>query len=185
MMHWKLHCTCLLCVLKDSVAMTFALHIIVAYSQSALKRLQSARGPACRFTQEELLAIDLEGRCVITDHEAFILFNLYGPAITSEENAADRFAYKMRLYEVRGSLTSTVSFDLLNHIDSFCCNVHAAVACSAQDSTPDSADRLACHGVKLRMHDTSQATALTSHFRVPGLIADHTAAGTQKKACVC
>ncbi|KAL0047212.1 hypothetical protein WJX82_009612 [Trebouxia sp. C0006] len=52
-----------------------------------------------RFTQEELLAIDLEGRCVITDHEAFILFNLYGPAITSEENAAERFAYKMRLYQ--------------------------------------------------------------------------------------
>lgn len=53
-----------------------------------------------RFTQEELLAIDLEGRCVITDHEAFILFNLYGPAITSEENAAERFAYKMQLYQV-------------------------------------------------------------------------------------
>lgn len=52
-----------------------------------------------RFTQEELLAIDLEGRCVITDHEAFVLFNLYGPAITSEENAAERFAYKMQLYQ--------------------------------------------------------------------------------------
>ena len=54
----------------------------------------------CRFTQQELLAIDLEGRCVITDHGAFILFNLYGPAITSEENAAERFAYKLRLYQV-------------------------------------------------------------------------------------
>lgn len=53
-----------------------------------------------RFTQEELLAIDLEGRCVITDHEAFILFNLYGPAITSEDNAAERLAYKMQLYQV-------------------------------------------------------------------------------------
>lgn len=58
----------------------------------------------CRFTQEELLAIDLEGRCVITDHEAFILFNLYGPAITSEESAADRFAYKMQLYQVNSCL---------------------------------------------------------------------------------
>ena len=37
---------------------------------------------------------------MITDHGAFILFNLYGPAITSEENAAERFAYKMRLYQV-------------------------------------------------------------------------------------
>ncbi len=60
----------------------------------------SVHDAACRFTQEELLAIDLEGRCVITDHEAFILFNLYGPAITSEENAAERLAYKMRLYQV-------------------------------------------------------------------------------------
>ena len=57
-----------------------------------------------RLTQEELLAIDLEGRCVITDHETFILFNLYGPAITSEESAADRFAYKMQLYQVSSCL---------------------------------------------------------------------------------
>jgi hypothetical protein len=60
----------------------------------------SVHDAAYRFTQEELLAIDLEGRCVVTDHEAFILFNLYGPAITSEENAAERFAYKMQLYQV-------------------------------------------------------------------------------------
>ena len=59
----------------------------------------------CRFTQDELLAIDLEGRCVITDHGAFILFNLYGPAITSEESAEERFAYKLRLYQVRLLIT--------------------------------------------------------------------------------
>ena len=58
---------------------------------------------------------------MITDHEAFILFNLYGPAITSEENAADRFAYKLRLYEVRGSLASLVNLDRLSHVESFCC----------------------------------------------------------------
>ena len=54
-----------------------------------------------RFTQDELLAIDLEGRCVITDHGHFILFNLYGPAITNEESAEERFAYKLRLYKVQ------------------------------------------------------------------------------------
>lgn len=54
-----------------------------------------------RFTQDELLAIDLEGRCVITDHGQFILFNLYGPAITNEESAEERFAYKLRLYKVQ------------------------------------------------------------------------------------
>ena len=36
----------------------------------------------------------------MTDHQAFILFNLYGPAISSEENAADRFAYKLQFYKV-------------------------------------------------------------------------------------
>lgn len=57
-------------------------------------------GCGCRFSQDELLAIDLEGRCVITDHGHFILFNLYGPAITNEESAEERFAYKLRLYKV-------------------------------------------------------------------------------------
>lgn len=93
----------------------------VVNSRPVLNCLQSAHGSACRFTQEELLAIDLEGRCVITDHEAFILFNLYGPAITSEENAADRFAYKLRLYEVRGSLTSLMKLDRVSHMASFYC----------------------------------------------------------------
>lgn len=92
----------------------------IVYSRTILSCLETAHDPACRFTQEELLAIDLEGRCVITDHETFILFNLYGPAITSEENAADRFAYKLRLYEVRGSMASVVNLDLLGHMDSIC-----------------------------------------------------------------
>lgn len=77
---------CITLILSCAVTKTYSL-----YTNSVIYH---------RFTQEELLAIDLEGRCVITDHESFILFNLYGPAITSEENAADRFAYKMRLYQV-------------------------------------------------------------------------------------
>ena len=63
--------------------------------------------PCSRFTQEELLAIDLEGRCVITDHGQFILFNLYGPAITNEESAEERFAYKLRLYKVSQACSLT------------------------------------------------------------------------------
>ena len=43
--------------------------------------------------------IDNQGRCVITDHGAFVLFNIYGPAVTSELN--ERFAFKMRFYQVR------------------------------------------------------------------------------------
>lgn len=49
---------------------------------------------------EELQELDREGRCVVTDHGAFVLFNLYGPAITSsdDEQAAARFAFKLRFY---------------------------------------------------------------------------------------
>lgn len=43
--------------------------------------------------------IDNQGRCVITDHGAFVLFNCYGPAVTNITN--DRFAFKMQFYEVR------------------------------------------------------------------------------------
>lgn len=42
--------------------------------------------------------IDSQGRCVITDHGAFVLFNCYGPAVTNITN--DRFAFKMQFYEV-------------------------------------------------------------------------------------
>ena len=42
--------------------------------------------------------IDSQGRCVITDHGAFVLFNIYGPAVTSE--LSERFAFKMRFYQV-------------------------------------------------------------------------------------
>ncbi len=44
--------------------------------------------------------MDSEGRVVVTDHGAFVLFNVYGPAITSEESAEERFAFKLRFYEV-------------------------------------------------------------------------------------
>lgn len=69
------------------------------FTRAAQSSSNVVYGP-CRFTQDELLAIDLEGRCVITDHGQFILFNLYGPAITNEESAEERFAYKLRLYKV-------------------------------------------------------------------------------------
>ena len=42
--------------------------------------------------------IDRQGRCVITDHGASVLFNTYGPAVTNE--LSERFAFKMRFYQV-------------------------------------------------------------------------------------
>lgn len=54
----------------------------------------------CRQSREELEHIDSEGRCVVTDHSHFVLFNVYGPAISNEENAAERFAFKLAFYRV-------------------------------------------------------------------------------------
>ena len=48
--------------------------------------------------REELEMIDNQGRCVITDHGAFCLFNVYGPAVTNK--LSERFAFKMRFYQV-------------------------------------------------------------------------------------
>ena len=53
---------------------------------------------ACRYRREDLEIIDNQGRCVISDHGAFVLFNCYGPAVTNI--TSDRFAFKMQYYEV-------------------------------------------------------------------------------------
>lgn len=52
------------------------------------------------FSSQELANLDAEGRVVVTDHGSFVLFNVYGPAITSEdaEQAQARMAFKMRFY---------------------------------------------------------------------------------------
>ncbi|KAK9901314.1 hypothetical protein WJX75_005948 [Coccomyxa subellipsoidea] len=51
------------------------------------------------FSQEELERLDSEGRVVMTDHGAFVLVNVYGPAISTEESAEERYAFKLRFYE--------------------------------------------------------------------------------------
>ena len=35
-----------------------------------------------------------------TDHNCFVVFNLYVPVITTEDKAAERYAFKLRLLEV-------------------------------------------------------------------------------------
>lgn len=37
----------------------------------------------------------------MTDHGAFVLVNVYGPAISTEESAEERYAFKLRFYEVQ------------------------------------------------------------------------------------
>ncbi len=52
------------------------------------------------YTWADLERLDSEGRCVMTDHGAFVLFNVYGPAMSSSESAEERMAYKLQFYEV-------------------------------------------------------------------------------------
>ncbi len=47
-----------------------------------------------------LQELDGEGRVVVTDHGAFVLFNVYGPALTSEEALEERLAFKLKFYQV-------------------------------------------------------------------------------------
>ncbi|CAN8229183.1 unnamed protein product [Cochlearia groenlandica] len=50
------------------------------------------------YDREELLQIDQEGRCVITDHGHFIVFNVYGPRAISDD--AERIEFKHRFYDI-------------------------------------------------------------------------------------
>ncbi|XP_028775245.1 DNA-(apurinic or apyrimidinic site) lyase 2-like [Neltuma alba] len=43
------------------------------------------------FSNEELLGVDSEGRCIITDHGHFVLFNLYGPRAESDDTERVQF----------------------------------------------------------------------------------------------
>lgn len=56
--------------------------------------------PTDQHTAHHEQELDSEGRVVMTDHGAFVLINVYGPAISSEERLEDRFAFKLQLYQV-------------------------------------------------------------------------------------
>ncbi|RCV12686.1 hypothetical protein SETIT_2G288800v2 [Setaria italica] len=50
------------------------------------------------ITREDLLRVDNEGRCIITDHGHFVLFNIYGPAV--EEDDKERVRFKLLFYKI-------------------------------------------------------------------------------------
>ncbi|KAM7250608.1 hypothetical protein ACFE04_022491 [Oxalis oulophora] len=67
--------------------------------------LECSRGEKCgkeveegEFSRDELLKVDSEGRCVITDHGHFVLFNLYGPRADPDDK--DRVLFKRRFYKI-------------------------------------------------------------------------------------
>lgn len=50
------------------------------------------------FSKEELLKVDSEGRCIVTDHGHFVLFNIYGPRADSDDS--ERLLFKLKFYNV-------------------------------------------------------------------------------------
>lgn len=50
------------------------------------------------FTKDELLKIDSEGRCVVTDHGHFVLFNIYGPRAVSDDT--ERVQFKQTFFKI-------------------------------------------------------------------------------------
>lgn len=49
---------------------------------------------------EEIKELDLEGRCVVTVHADFVLFNVYAPALTIETEIEDRMRLKVKWFQV-------------------------------------------------------------------------------------
>ncbi|KAK6924489.1 Endonuclease/exonuclease/phosphatase [Dillenia turbinata] len=50
------------------------------------------------YSREDLLKIDSEGRCIITDHSHFVLFNVYGPRADPDDT--ERLQFKHTFFEV-------------------------------------------------------------------------------------
>lgn len=59
---------------------------------------------------EEIKELDLEGRCVVTVHADFILFNVYAPALTIETEIEDRMLLKVKWFQVTLQLCSLLTF---------------------------------------------------------------------------
>lgn len=56
-----------------------------------------AEGLEC-FSRDELLKVDSEGRCLITDHGHFVLFNLYGPRAVQDDS--ERIQFKLTFFKM-------------------------------------------------------------------------------------
>ncbi|CAN4116753.1 unnamed protein product [Withania somnifera] len=56
-----------------------------------------AEGLEC-FSRDELLKVDSEGRCLITDHGHFVLFNIYGPRAIQDDS--ERIQFKLTFFKM-------------------------------------------------------------------------------------
>ncbi|XP_047157639.1 DNA-(apurinic or apyrimidinic site) endonuclease 2 [Vigna umbellata] len=67
-------------------------------SQTSKDELPFMTDDLKEFSKDELISLDSEGRCIITDHTHFVLFNVYGPRAASDDT--ERIQFKQKFYSV-------------------------------------------------------------------------------------
>ncbi|XP_019446881.1 PREDICTED: DNA-(apurinic or apyrimidinic site) lyase 2 [Lupinus angustifolius] len=71
---------------------------LVGNSQTSKEKLPFLSEDLEEFSKDELLSVDSEGRCIITDHSHFVLFNVYGPRAVSDDT--ERIQFKQMFYRI-------------------------------------------------------------------------------------
>lgn len=67
-------------------------------SQTCKANLPFSMDDLEEFSKDELLSVDSEGRCIITDHSHFVLFNIYGPRAGGDDK--ERIQFKQNFYKI-------------------------------------------------------------------------------------
>ncbi|QCD82066.1 AP endonuclease 2 [Vigna unguiculata] len=67
-------------------------------SQASKDELPFMTDDLKEFSKDELISLDSEGRCIITDHTHFVLFNVYGPRAANDDT--ERIQFKQKFYSV-------------------------------------------------------------------------------------
>ncbi|XP_057783995.1 DNA-(apurinic or apyrimidinic site) endonuclease 2-like [Salvia miltiorrhiza] len=72
--------------------------VLKDFSGSGYRNIEYSPLTAEDVSADELLKIDGEGRCIITDHEHFVLFNIYGPRAVADDT--QRIQFKHDFYNI-------------------------------------------------------------------------------------
>ncbi|KAK7250805.1 hypothetical protein RIF29_33501 [Crotalaria pallida] len=71
---------------------------LMGNSQTSKDKLPFLTEDLDEFSKDELISVDSEGRCIITDHSHFVIFNVYGPRAVSDDT--ERIHFKQRFYRI-------------------------------------------------------------------------------------
>ncbi|XP_061354902.1 DNA-(apurinic or apyrimidinic site) endonuclease 2 isoform X3 [Gastrolobium bilobum] len=71
---------------------------LMGCSQTSKDNFPSFMEDLEEFSKDELLSVDSEGRCIVTDHSHFVLFNIYGPRAGNDDT--ERIQFKQNFYRI-------------------------------------------------------------------------------------